>query len=440
MGEGVGDVDSLKNKNANTTLERFALLERCQKVFAAIKESEPDVPQEFRFLFEHVRTRMQKKFPVSLDDLGLYIADSLRDHLDETSEAYIEGNTCFSDLASLAPHIQSDMAVLSSILGPVSDNLSNFEATIRSLSTQLHKVNSVVDQLRGALDPNSEQAARFLEEHQRVQNSIAVGGFMFLRFLVPALTAPEAFQMVHELPTPEERKLLVMIGKVLQNLSNGKEFGSKEKFMTSMNIYILENQDAVARLIESLERVSVPKRHLEAAVVTLFKHARTNREKIVARLHDHNFGGKRLPPAIISQREQAAKVFNLVLDQTQQFVDAGGSGVSSDYLVAGTNLEGAPPPRLQSMIQLTDEVFDSLMGLEDYVPPAPSAPEDQWGDLGAEGGANEGVALSTLTLTPIAPRDSSSSSSSSSSGLEGPGVGVGPEAGAQAGAGVGLEG
>merc|ERR1711916_292059 len=265
---------------------------------------------------------MQKKFPVSLDDLGLYIADSLRDHLDETSEAYIEGNTCFSDLASLAPHIQSDMAVLSSILGPVSDNLSNFEATIRSLSTQLHKVNSVVDQLRGALDPNSEQAARFLEEHQRVQNSIAVGGFMFLRFLVPAL------------PAPEERKLLVMIGKVLQNLSNGKEFGSKEKFMTSMNIYILENQDAVARLfeslshvpegttaIESLERVSVPKRHLEAAVVTLFKHARTNREKIVARLHDHNFGGKRLPPAIISQREQAAKVFNLVLDQTQQFID-----------------------------------------------------------------------------------------------------------------------
>ena len=433
--EGVGDVDSLKNKNANTTLERFALLERCQKVFAAIKESEPDVPQEFRFLFEHVRTRMQKKFPVSLDDLGLYIADSLRDHLDETSEAYIEGNTCFSDLASLAPHIQSDMAVLSSILGPVSDNLSNFEATIRSLSTQLHKVNSVVDQLRGALDPNSEQAARFLEEHQRVQNSIAVGGFMFLRFLVPALTAPEAFQMVHELPTPEERKLLVMIGKVLQNLSNGKEFGSKEKFMTSMNIYILENQDAVARLfeslshvpegttaIESLERVSVPKRHLEAAVVTLFKHARTNREKIVARLHDHNFGGKRLPPAIISQREQAAKVFNLVLDQTQQFIDAGGSGVSSDYLVAGTNLEGGPPPRLQSMIQLTDEVFDSLMGLEDYV--APAATEDQLGDLGAEGGANEGVALSTLTLTPIAPRDfSTSSSSSSSSELDG-GAGV----------------
>ncbi|KNC51749.1 uncharacterized protein AMSG_07818 [Thecamonas trahens ATCC 50062] len=422
--EGVGDVDAIKTKSSgNNALERFALLERCQRVFAAIQATQDAVPIEFRHLFQHVRLRMQSKFPVSSEDLGLYIADSLRDHLDDTSEAYIEGNNCFSDLAALAPHIQSDMSVLGSILGPVQENLANFESTITSLTSQLRKVNHVVDQLRGALDPNSEEAKRFLEEHQRVQNSIAVGGFMFLRFLVPALTAPEAFNMVHELPTPEERKLLVMIGKVLQNLSNGKEFGTKEKHMVQMNDFILENQTAVARLFDTLstvpasstpiaqlDRAPVPRRHLESAVVTLFKHARTNRDKIVARLHDHSFGGKQLPAAIMSQRIQAAKVFELVLDQTEQYLNAGAGSTSTDYLNTTEAGPSAAEPKLQSMIKLTDEVFDELIQQDDY-----TAPEtDPLGDLGADNDNGGGVALATLTLTPIVRDDSSSSSNDGS--------------------------
>ena len=41
---------------------------------------------------------------------------------------------------------------------------------------------------QGALDADAEAATRLIAEHRRKQNSIAVGGFLFLRFLVPAIT------------------------------------------------------------------------------------------------------------------------------------------------------------------------------------------------------------------------------------------------------------
>ena len=43
-----------------------------------------------------------------------------------------------------------------------------------------------------------------------------MGGFFFLRFLIPALTAPEAYHLNVDEVTVNQRRLLVLVGKVLQ--------------------------------------------------------------------------------------------------------------------------------------------------------------------------------------------------------------------------------
>lgn len=67
-------------------------------------------------------------------------------------------------------------------------------------------------------------AARFPEH-----SLSAVGGFMFLRFVCPALVAPDSFGLVRSVPT-ESRRAFVLVAKVLQNLANFVPFGSKEEF------------------------------------------------------------------------------------------------------------------------------------------------------------------------------------------------------------------
>ncbi|KYR02236.1 regulator of chromosome condensation domain-containing protein [Tieghemostelium lacteum] len=69
----------------------------------------------------------------------------------------------------------------------------------------------------------------------------SVGGFIFLRFLCPAIISPFNNGLVDEAPGTEANRALILIGKVLQNLANGIEFGQKESFMIPVNRFITGN-------------------------------------------------------------------------------------------------------------------------------------------------------------------------------------------------------
>lgn len=64
----------------------------------------------------------------------------------------------------------------------------------------------------------------------------AVGGILFLRFITPALVAPQSCGVWdHALPTLAQRGLL-LCSKVLQALANNAQFtGVKESYMQTMN-------------------------------------------------------------------------------------------------------------------------------------------------------------------------------------------------------------
>lgn len=72
----------------------------------------------------------------------------------------------------------------------------------------------------------------------------ALGGILFLRFICPAIVAPEhagLFKSSSEIPS-NVRRVLILVTKILQNLVNQVEFGEKETHMVCMNKFLQSNQ------------------------------------------------------------------------------------------------------------------------------------------------------------------------------------------------------
>ncbi|KAG8870177.1 Ras GTPase activating protein ira2 [Serendipita sp. 405] len=80
----------------------------------------------------------------------------------------------------------------------------------------------------------------------------AVGGFLFLRFICPAIVSPETV----DLPTdPSVRRGLLFITKIVQNLANNVLFG-KEQFMVVLNPFLEDNILSVTHFLS--EVVTLP--------------------------------------------------------------------------------------------------------------------------------------------------------------------------------------
>eukprot|EP00004_Rigifila_ramosa_P022364 TRINITY_DN609_c2_g2_i1.p1 TRINITY_DN609_c2_g2~~TRINITY_DN609_c2_g2_i1.p1 ORF type:complete len:535 (+),score=134.29 TRINITY_DN609_c2_g2_i1:24-1607(+) len=87
---------------------------------------------------------------------------------------------------------------------------------------------------------------------------IAVGGFIFLRFFNAAVSNPNQFGLVQgPQPEMEQRRGLVLIAKIVQNLSNGVEFGAKEAYMKPMNQFIMDYQAPIKQFLDRMSAVSL---------------------------------------------------------------------------------------------------------------------------------------------------------------------------------------
>lgn len=126
------------------------------------------------------------------------------------------------------------------------------------LATTQHFLDSII----GSLDMCPPSIRLVLSNLRRLvtqafPNSglMAVGGIIFLRFICPAIFAPEGFGLVSTPPNGEARRALTLVAKILQNLANGVEFGGKEQFMVEFNPFVTNNAH---RITEFLDRLSTP--------------------------------------------------------------------------------------------------------------------------------------------------------------------------------------
>ncbi|KAI0873230.1 hypothetical protein GGS24DRAFT_464613 [Hypoxylon argillaceum] len=90
----------------------------------------------------------------------------------------------------------------------------------------------------------------------RTVNYTSVSGFLFLRFICPAILNPKLFGLLRDNPRPRAQRTLTLIAKGLQALANLTSFGKKESWMEHMNKFLGHQRQSFKNFIDQL--CSVP--------------------------------------------------------------------------------------------------------------------------------------------------------------------------------------
>eukprot|EP00002_Diphylleia_rotans_P027329 TRINITY_DN5473_c0_g1_i4.p1 TRINITY_DN5473_c0_g1~~TRINITY_DN5473_c0_g1_i4.p1 ORF type:complete len:724 (+),score=133.76 TRINITY_DN5473_c0_g1_i4:149-2320(+) len=102
----------------------------------------------------------------------------------------------------------------------------------------------------------------------------ALSGFIFLRFLCPAIVSPLLLYEDDPLQVPdviadlnmEKRRPFIIIGKVIQSLANEVGFGIKEKYLEVLAPHIECLRDPIQRFYESLSHTEDHRNHLHTTM------------------------------------------------------------------------------------------------------------------------------------------------------------------------------
>ena len=108
--------------------------------------------------------------------------------------------------------------------------------------------------LRIACKKLKELAAIKDADNEKLKNSL-IGGFIFLRIFNPQIAyygKRKSQQEQYKKHAGCVRRKFTLISKILQNISNQVQGGSKEKWMEQMNEYIASKCTAVAQFFEDL--------------------------------------------------------------------------------------------------------------------------------------------------------------------------------------------
>jgi hypothetical protein len=125
----------------------------------------------------------------------------------------------------------------------------------------------------------------------------ALGGFFFLRFICPAITAPHYYGLLPSPPNAVAQRQLVLIAKVLQNLAN-MSHQTKEKFMQKLRDFINRNVPKMRHFYNALLNpalrvnqkmqmsLTVPDEVRENALAFMYTHIYRNEAKLKAVLKE----------------------------------------------------------------------------------------------------------------------------------------------------------
>lgn len=93
-------------------------------------------------------------------------------------------------------------------------------------------------ELRGILKYIRAVAEDRYGDFLRSVSYTSVSGFLFLRFICPAILSPKLFGLLRDHPQPRAQRTFTLIAKALQKLSNLSTFGKREEWMEPMNRFL----------------------------------------------------------------------------------------------------------------------------------------------------------------------------------------------------------
>lgn len=133
-------------------------------------------------------------------------------------------------------------------VGPNEDIATNLKNLIKTADLVIDAINAHLTVMPGTIAIIARELHDLVAQKFEGSQFAAVGGLVVLRFIVPALTMPENFDLVKECSRDLRRKLII-VGKLLQAVYNGV-LEQKEEWMQPLAPYVEESKNA-SRVLSS---------------------------------------------------------------------------------------------------------------------------------------------------------------------------------------------
>lgn len=158
----------------------------------------------------------------------------------------------------------------------------------------------------------------------------SVSGFLFLRFICPAILNPKLFGLLRDRPRPRAQRTLTLIAKGLQALANLNTIGKKETWTEPMNRFINSHRQSLKEFIDQV--CSIPMERTGSLSITVPASYSTP-ITILGRLAPLSREGFPSLPYLIDDARSFAMLVKL-------WTDANGPPASSDGTPNSRVLEG----------------------------------------------------------------------------------------------------
>eukprot|EP01117_Protostelium_nocturnum_P003180 TRINITY_DN1411_c0_g1_i11.p1 TRINITY_DN1411_c0_g1~~TRINITY_DN1411_c0_g1_i11.p1 ORF type:complete len:1270 (-),score=370.86 TRINITY_DN1411_c0_g1_i11:141-3950(-) len=174
------------------------------------------------------------------------------------------------------------------------------EANIYQLLSILSKIFARIRKNIFTLSPwirlSIRDSRAYVSRRYPASDSKVVGSFLFLRYIVPAITSPQLYGITSEAPNEHAQRILILVSKVLQNLANETMPSAKMEGMQKMDQFVADNipilhtmYDAVTNyhpseedLLNGGSALNLPDSCHENSIVWLHNFFSRNRSKLSA--------------------------------------------------------------------------------------------------------------------------------------------------------------
>lgn len=137
------------------------------------------------------------------------------------------------------------LEIIKKLLNLLEESITNLPSTLKLLYNNLQKM-----------------VIKKFPESPEVRYSV-VSSFFFLRLVCPALLNPKLFGLYHIHVQNEAKRRLTLVAKIFQSFANLNEFGEKEKWLITLNPFIVEN---IPRMKKFLDEICVIQDYKETVV------------------------------------------------------------------------------------------------------------------------------------------------------------------------------
>jgi Ras GTPase-activating-like protein IQGAP2/3 len=152
------------------------------------------------------------------------------------------------------------------------------EHVVKALTDRLLRVRTITDRFLQAIIqslPKMPYPMRFIAQQtmaavkERFPNADesallkVVGNLIYYRYMNPAVVAPEAFDVIDSTVSPDQRKTLAEISKMLQQIATGKQFDADAVHMTALNDYMATAQEQFSAFFRAATEVPSAEDHYQ---------------------------------------------------------------------------------------------------------------------------------------------------------------------------------